>query len=612
MKKYKQYLFLKKTLTQCFRLLGRRDVFVIKATIAFQIFLGILDLIGVALIGILGSLAVRGVSSLEPGNRVSKILDFLGISDFTFQQQIAFLAVASTGVLVCRTLISIYVTRKTLIFLAGKSAQISGNLISKILFQPLTKVRSRSIQDSLYKTTRGVESITLGIIGNLVSLSSDFAMLLILSLGLFVVDFKVALGTIVVFASVSLILFRLLHQKARQLGELENDLSIRSNEKIVEALQAYRELTVSNRRGYYATVIKKSRADLGNVLGQIAFLPSISKYALEITVIVGTLLVSAVQFIAQDASRAVATLSVFMAAATRIAPATIRLQQGLISMRQSFAIASPTLAVINELRDFNIPNEDQVMVDFSHEGFVGEISVRNLTLRYAENSKPALTNVSFDIPSPSFTAIVGISGAGKTSLADVILGVIEESGGSVLVSGMAPLDAIARWPGAISYVPQNVFVANGSILENVALGYPPESVSEARVWECVKLAQLEHIVREYQDKLSTQLGEGGSRLSGGQRQRLGIARALYSNPRVIVLDEATSSLDGKTEFEIANALSALSGTVTLIVIAHRLSTVRKADQVIYLNKGSIEALGTFDQIRSQVPDFDEQAKLMGL
>jgi len=612
MKTYRKLILLQKTLAQCFRLLERRDVLVIRATIAFQIFLGILDLIGVALIGILGSLAVRGVSSLEPGNRVSRILDFIGISGLTFQQQIAFLAVASTGILVCRTLISIYVTRKTLIFLAGKSAQISGDLISKILFQPLTTVRSRSIQDSLYKTTRGVESVTLGIIGNIVSLSSDFAMLLVLSLGLFVVDFNVALGTIFVFALVSLILFRLLHRKARQLGELENILSVRSNEKIVEALQAYRELTVSNRRDYYATEIKKSRVELGNVLGQIAFLPSISKYALEITVIVGTLAVSAFQFIAQDASRAVATLSVFMAAATRIAPATIRLQQGLISMRQSLAIAGPTLEVLNELRNFKIPNHDQAAVNFSHEGFSGEIIVKNLNLTYSGSIYPALTNVSFNIPNPSFTAIVGLSGAGKTSLVDVILGVIKGSGGSILISGMEPLGAIAKWPGAISYVPQDVFISNGSILENVALGYPPASVSEVRVWESLKLAQLENIVRDYPDKLLTHLGEGGSRLSGGQRQRLGIARALYSNPKVIVLDEATSSLDGKTESEISNALSALSGKVTLIVIAHRLSTVRKADQVIYLNRGSVEAVGTFDQIRAKVPDFDEQAELMGL
>jgi ABC-type multidrug transport system fused ATPase/permease subunit len=424
-------------------------------------------------------------------------------------------------------------------------------------------------------------------------------------------DYKIAIATIIIFGLVSLVLFKILHKKAKRLGELENSLSIKSNERIVESLQAYRELTVSNRRSYYSRLIRKSRFDLAEVLGAIAFLPSISKYALEITIIVGTLFVSALQFLAKDASQAVATLAVFMAAASRIAPATMRLQQGLVLIKQSHASALPTLLLIHELRFIKV-QEEKIDNDFVHDGFFGEVSIQDISLRYEGKKEEALKNITLSIANSSFIAIVGSSGAGKTSLVDVLLGVIESSGGEVYISGEKPLEAISKWPGAISYVPQDVFISNDTILENVAFGFPISGISESRVWDSLRAAQLEEIVRNFPEQLHTKLGEGGSRLSGGQRQRLGIARALYTNPKLIILDEATSSLDGKTEQQISEALSMLSGKVTIIVIAHRLVTVRQADKVVYLSNGKIGAIGTFDEIRSQVKDFDEQAQLMGL
>jgi ABC-type multidrug transport system fused ATPase/permease subunit len=595
-----------------FALLNRRDKLLVKSVVVIQILLGLFDLFGIALIGVLGSLSVRGVSSQGPGDRVSQVLSVLNLSGLTFQKQIAILALLSTGILISRTLLSIFVTKKILRFLSFKSAEISGELITKYLFQSLTKVRSRTIQQSLYSTTRGVEAITLGIIGSLVNLSSDLAILIILSCGLLLFDYKIAIATIAIFGFVSLVLFKILHKKAKRLGELENSLSIKSNERIVESLQAYRELTVSNRRGYYSILIRKSRSDLADVLGAIAFLPSISKYALEITVIVGTLLVSALQFLAKDASQAVATLAVFMAAASRIAPATMRLQQGLVLIKQSHASALPTLLLIHELSSIRVQDDDKTDSDFVHDGFKGEVSMKNVSLNYAGKEESALNNITFSIADASFIAIVGSSGAGKTSLVDVLLGVIEPSEGDVYISGEKPLKAISKWPGAISYVPQDVFISNDTILENVAFGFPISKISVSRVWDSLRAAQLEEIVQNFPDQLQTKLGEGGSRLSGGQRQRLGIARALYSNPKLIILDEATSSLDGKTEQEISKALSMLSGKVTIIVIAHRLVTVRQADKVVYLSNGKIEAIGSFDEVRSQVKDFDEQARLLGL
>jgi ABC-type multidrug transport system fused ATPase/permease subunit len=233
-------------------------------------------------------------------------------------------------------------------------------------------------------------------------------------------------------------------------------------------------------------------------------------------------------------------------------------------------------------------------------------------LKYPTRENEALKDVTFKIEKGSFAALVGPSGAGKTSLADVILGVIRPTSGQVLISGKDPESAIKEWPGAIAYVPQDISVVGGTIRENVALGYEDVEMRDDLIWAVLEKAQLSELVMNFPLGLDEPVGERGTRLSGGQRQRLGIARALYTNPSVIVFDEATSALDGETEANLSQTINSLRGAMTIIMIAHRLSTIRNADQVIYLEDGVALCNGSFDEVRNAVPAFDRQAKLMGL
>jgi ABC-type multidrug transport system fused ATPase/permease subunit len=173
---------------------------------------------------------------------------------------------------------------------------------------------------------------------------------------------------------------------------------------------------------------------------------------------------------------------------------------------------------------------------------------------------------------------------------------------------MAPNDASAKWSGAISYVPQAVLITDGTVRENVGLGYPLEYAKDERVDSALEFAQLSEFVRTLPKRIDSNVGEFGNLLSGGQRQRLGIARALFTNPKLLVLDEATSALDGQTEADLSAAIDALSGEVTLIIIAHRLSTIRNVDLVIYLDSGEIKATGTFDEVREKISEFDQEFK----
>lgn len=594
------------------RVLSRADQRKILVVVVFQIFLGLIDLAGVAAIGMLGSLAVRGVSSQGPGDRVEVVLNFLYLSNQTFQTQAAILGCLAAGLLIGRTILSVIFARRTLYFLSRRGARISSSLVSKLLSQTLLSIQARTTQETLYAVTRGVDSITLGVIGITVTLISDISLLFVMTIGLLLVDPTIAISTVVVFGAIGFLLYRLLNQRARKLGQDESTLTIANNEKIVEVLNSYRESVVRNRRYFYAKEIEKTKFQLADTLADISFLPSISKYVIESTVVLGTLIISASQFLLQDASHAVATLSVFMAASTRIAPAVMRIQQGTIGIRQSLGSAEPTLTLIESLEGVEENPAATNKLETSHTGFIPAIELRNLSLTYPKKVVPALDQVSLKIESGTFVAIVGPSGAGKTSLVDVLLGVLDASSGDVLISGERPLQTIAKWPGAIAYVPQDVAMSSGTIRENITLGFPENSADEELIYDALCIAQLSTFIESLPLGLDTQVGERGTKLSGGQRQRLGIARAMFTKPKLLVLDEATSALDGQTESDISSSILQLKGTATVVMIAHRLSTVRFADLVVYVDGGKIVSQGSFEEVRSEVPNFEKQAQLMGL
>ena len=596
------------------KVLPRRDLARVLIVVIVQVGLSILDLLGVALIGILGALTVSGIQSRTPSGTISSLLRNLGIQDLTFQSQAAVLGSAAAITLVVRTVLSILTTRRILHFLSARGASISSNMIGKLLSQSITELNKRTSQETLYALTNGVMNITLGVLGNSVTLIADVSLLIVLFIGLVIVDPVIAVSTVALFSAIGIILFKLLHQKAQRLGESQARVTVQSNERIVEIVQGFREAAVKNRRGFYANEISRLRFALSRDLAESSFLPYIGKYVIETTVVLGALAISAAQFALTDASHAVATLSIFLAAGTRIAPAVLRIQQGGIQLKSSLGAAGPTLDLISELQNLEgvDENTEDLAPKFNHPGFVGSVKLEEVSFSYPESESPAVQGVSFEINDGEFAAIAGSSGAGKSTLADLILGLLAPTNGKILISGEKPSEAIKRWSGAIAYVPQDVLIVNGSIRENVALGYPSSTIDDLQVEKALQLAQLDEFVRTLPNGTKTPVGERGAKLSGGQRQRLGIARALYSNPRLLILDEATSALDGKTEADLSIAISKLKKSVSVIMIAHRLSTIRDADKVVYLDRGVMKAMGSFNEVRNTVPEFNDQAVLMGL
>lgn len=588
---------------------SRRNLFIVSAV---QSLLSLLDLVGVALMGVLAAVSVKGIQSQSVGGKTESVIKLLQLENFTFQNQVAILTLLATSLLVSRTILSVYFTRRILFFLSAKSGQISADLLAKILADKRYLMRGFTTQGILYSVTAGVSSITVGIIGAALTLISDTFLLILIVAALFFVDPVMAISTIGIFGSISLILYRLLYQRAKELGLENARLAIESNENILEALSAYRESQVRYRTSYYVTEIRSQRLGLARISAEMSFMPNISKYVLEISVVVGAVAIAAIQFVTQDAMHAISTLLVFLAAGTRVAPAILRAQQGAVQIKSSIGSAIETFDLMEKVS--STPPETQVISEFNsvHSGFEPQVKIRDVTFKYSDDSDFALQGINLEIQKGQVVALVGSSGSGKTTLADLILGLLPLENGSIEISGTSPTKAIEEWPGAIAYVPQNVYIANRSIRENIALGFNSDVCNDEHFWLCLEKAQLDQVVRNLPNQLDAEVGENGSKLSGGQRQRLGIARALFTLPRLVLLDEATSALDGQTELDISDALLKLRGDTTVILIAHRLASVRSADLVVYVREGKVVHAGTFEEVRNAVPDFENQAKLMGL
>jgi len=611
---------IRQSVKKAFALLSKRDQRVLFIATGLQMLLALLDLAGVLLLGLVAAAAAGAATGTPLNVSGISILSDLLPTDTTAIIVMAFIAAI---LLVSKSIISLFLTRRIFRFIANRQAMIAGSIAERLLNRPLLELQVRSSQETTAALTIGISSITIGTMGPAIVIGAEVALVMSMALGLIFVDPVVALFTVVFFGAVTLLLQRLLGNWAQSLGLRFTEAEIGSMESIQQALNTYREVTVAGRRRLFISRFQNLRWEAANVQADTYILNQIGKYVFEISLIIGGGLLVLLMSVTRDVTSAVAIITVFLAASSRIFPSLMRLQTSMGNVRNSTGAAEYTYRLVDALDnaelDYMPPAvSETTAVDFSNAihaefpGFSATVICSGVYLRYPMSDRPALSDVSLSIGAGESVALVGSTGAGKSTLADVILGVLVPNSGEVKISGLQPLEVVLKWPGAMAYVPQDVKVLSGTVRENVALGIPPIDIDDALVWEALDRAHLADFLLQDRSGIETQVGENGVQLSGGQRQRLGIARALYSRPRLLILDEATSALDAETEKAITETLDSLVGEVTLIVIAHRLATVRNCNQVIYLRDGQIASSGSFDHVRNSVLDFDTQAKILGL
>ena len=605
-------------------LLTQRDRRLLALITAVQMSTAFLDLFGILLIGLVTALSLSIMSTVPQPTIVQSALDTLGLNEADPTNIALALAVIAGILLISKSVLNMLLTRRILRFLANRQAMVSGRLAAGLLARPLLQVQQRSSQETVYTLTSGVHAATLQVLGQATVALSEIFLLVVLAVGMFAISPVVSLFAIVFFSIISFTLQKILAGRATRIGQRSSKITIQQVATVQEALRTYREAAVSQRRGLYVQRFQDLcwRGAVNST--EMQFVGMIPKYVLEIALVCGAGLLAASQLLTQDLSAAVAVIAVFLAAGSRIVPSILRLQGAAITVRSASGQATPTYELARELDLAKLttasaesfgsidPMTIQSRLEKGHQGFDGSIQISDAYVSYPGTSAPALAAVSLSLSAGSSLALVGATGAGKSTLADLILGVLMPDEGTALIGGLTPAEALATWPGAVSYVPQDVAMANGTVRENVALGLPVEIIDDDWVWDALNRAHLAEFLRDAREGLDTVIGEHGIKLSGGQRQRLGIARALYTRPKLLILDEATSALDAETEQGISQTLQELGGNVTTVTIAHRLATIRHCDLVVYLEGGRVQTQGSFSEVRAAAPQFDKQAQLLGL
>ncbi len=577
---------------------------------ALQMGLGFLDLLAIVVVGVFGYCASAYLNISTLPETLKRYLALFGFPADDLGRSLIYLILIAVILMVGKSILALLILKRTFRFLANRSAEIAKAVAARFLYSSQQVINGVSSQEATYSVTRG---LGIGeILGASTVIVSEIFMLALLLCFIVISDWLLAATLILYFTFLYLLTQRKLGSWTRENSRVSSDSTVRGDQTFQDGIALYRELFVSNKLSFVIRSFARIRGEVANSTANLQLIGYVPKFTFESALIVGAGLIGIQQFFVSSATNAVATLLMFLTAGSRILPSLLRLQSATIAIQSVSGSSDIAFNLIKTMDEDEINRKPRSPIVLPKTAFDPRVELKNLQFNYKGRNNFSIQNLSLLIPAGNSLAIVGQTGSGKSTLVDLILGILEPTAGSVTISGVDPYSAIQMWTGAIGYVPQVSAFVNGSVRDNVAIGCDSESVQDDLIWKCLRMAQLENLFNESSAGLDTLIGERGIRLSGGQRQRLGIARALYSAPKLLILDEATSSLDAETEKAVADTIHNLAHKVTLIVIAHRISTVQELDQVIYLHNGQIVAKGTFEEVRSEVPQFERQAKLLGL
>ena len=596
------------------KLLSPRDRKRFWILVIAQMSAGLLDLIGAGLITLVVLLLV---GAFEPNSNSDALLSKLNELQFFADYSLIKLAVVS-GIgaalfFLIKSMTCLWLIRKNLVFLGNQHSQIVSRLADRLLKKNLLFIESKSSQETSNAILHGTSYLTIELLGPLAIGLSEATLLILFAALMLWINPILMLCTVIFFGSAGVLLHRILGRWAGEIGAIVAQTSSDGQRELQETIGNFRSITVFGRQEFFVKGIRMQAQKGALAHSTKRFIEQIPKFSLEVTLVLGVLALGISQVSSSNLVSASTTLALFLTIAVRSTPSMLRLQGVFIAMRNATGQAKQTLDFIERLdQELDRAPVTDFVREHNAKAFSPELKVSNLSFIYPNNTYPSISNVSFTLNANCSLAIVGKSGAGKSTLVDLLLGLLVPQEGTVLLNGVAPQIALELWRDKIAYVPQETKILSKTILENIVIGIPENKIDFDAVWLALEQVQMDDFVKKLPSGLYTQIGESGLKLSGGQCQRLGLTRAFYLNPELLILDEATSALDPETENHISLAISAFSKKATVVSIAHRLATVRAADYVLYLENGKCQAFGTFQEVRDASPDFATHAKLLGL
>lgn len=569
-----------------------------------------LDIAGVAAVGLLGAAGASGFT----GNPQAS---FFGITIDIGSSQLLLTVMALVALFFfLKAALSVVLIRSTSYFLAGIEIKNATEIAQYLFTGGLAELRQYSRSEVQWAVTGSTNNTFSGVLGSAGMLVTETSLLIFMFTLFVIVDPLAAVAITVYFIIVILIFLLLSNQRIQQSGQDFAEGGMDVTQVSLDLFEAFKEISVLMKQHFFLSRFQKARTTYAYGDAEMRFLMAIPRYFVETALALGALAFVAWQLARGEVTDGLVTAGVFLAGGVRIMAALLPLQNAVLALKNQMEQAKISQEILAKSRHAQsqisaVLDSSKSAEDFGISGNGGiTVELDSVTFTHTGAAQPAVRDVSFTIEPGSYVALVGPSGAGKTTLADLVLGLNSPESGSVLVDGVSARTTREQKPGLMAYVPQRPGLVSGTLVDNIALGRDPESVDFDRVTAVLEKARLTDLVSELPEGVHTRLGKNSDSLSGGQIQRLGLARALYTNPKLIVLDEATSALDAEAEASISESIRNIGSDTTVIVIAHRLSTVQKADVVHVIDNGKLVASGSFRELRRTVPMIQEYVRLM--
>lgn len=578
--------------------------------------LSIFDLLAILAIGFV---ATSTATFLIQGSSPDRVLDFAGLQlPAVTAQTLPWVMAAVLALFLTKALLSVLLTKKAAFFVATVEAR-SARTIAEISFGgDLGEARRRSREEVMFAIQVGSPRAFNVLLNAVNSLLTETALFLLICISFLFVDPWNTLAAVTYFVLIAFVMHYFVGSLMSREGKVSAEGALKANAEISDLLSVFRELLVLGKRQKYIQGIFRARVMAADSEAKLYYLAGMPRYILEAALLVGVGLFVLAQALAGDLIKSASTIGVFLAGGFRLTAALLPLQSALLTIKGSVAPAMTAHEILKVASDNHIGAPPQIRDKIDTGGSkdrsqpISPIGIRceDVSFSYPGSLHPAVTNVSFEILAGSQVALIGPSGAGKSTIADLLCTALTPSSGSIsqteIIGGLSNLGV----GGRVSYVPQRPGLVSGTILDNVALGEYADNIDRDQALEALRLAHLGDLIKKLPNGLDTPLGKLKDGLSGGQMQRLGLARALYTKPGLLVMDEATSSLDAESEAQIHKALNEMRGKVTVVLIAHRLHTIQHADKVILVEGGQVSDSGTLKELMARNSSVRRVVKLM--
>lgn len=590
-------------------MLSVRDHIYIVCSILVQCLLSILDIVGVGFVSLVVYVGMNPTSYLENSflSSLFNIFPFLVSKDSGIL--LTKLVVVACCLFISKSLIAPILLRMFFFRMSSLSTSVSRDFLKEILSGSYSWMKRQKSQELIYILGDGVNNAVSMGIGSLIIFISEIFLLIAFGILLTFANWKLTFILFIFFGCVVIVINQLATRKQEEITKKRISSIQCRNNVFIESLSAFREIRLQNKVESRIEKFSIFRSEENDSIARLQFMNLIPKYSMELAMIFGALIISLIMITAPSDSRDFAIVTLYIGAATRILPSILRIQSALGGLN----IAKANIAVVQQFQFKMLENSKRSLSAIASTNEMKfDLCVKNLDFTYPGSEISTVSDLSFNVPFGKTLAIVGKTGSGKSTLLDLLLGELIPNAGSITYGKLSPEQLVLRNSGIIGLVPQEIPLFNASILENIILSREDDIYVRENVSKMILRVELGELVRSLPMGIDTVIGESGVTLSGGQVQRIGLARALYTSPKVLILDEATSALDAGTEDLIIRMLHSLEFTVSKIIVAHRLSSIKNADQIVFMDEGKVLGVGTFEDLRKNFADFDNQAKLMGL